>query len=156
VYHAHPFEELADAVLGLNLKAIIDRSLVQFASFARSGSVGASSLGHRGSTWRCRRRGSGLGDLRRFDNAQTVGGDGITHKALADALKRLERNGLISRRVLPTQPIGVEYAVTALGGSLREPFAALYDWVLTNGCKMEQAQGTYDELRLGNSCENLN
>ncbi len=33
--------------------------------------------------------------------------DGITHKALSDALKRLERNGLISRKVLPTQPIGL-------------------------------------------------
>ncbi len=31
--------------------------------------------------------------------------DGITHKALADALKRLERNGLVTRTVLPTAPI---------------------------------------------------
>lgn len=38
--------------------------------------------------------------------------DGITHKALADALKRLERNGLVTRTVLPTAPIGVEYAIT--------------------------------------------
>jgi DNA-binding HxlR family transcriptional regulator len=36
--------------------------------------------------------------------------DGITHKALADALKRLERNGLIRREVLTTTtPVGVEY-----------------------------------------------
>ncbi|USU04215.1 helix-turn-helix transcriptional regulator [Sphingomonadaceae bacterium OTU29LAMAA1] len=70
--------------------------------------------------------------------------DGITHKALADALKRLERNGLISRRVLPTQPIGVEYAITALGASLREPFAALYGWSLANGPKMERAQQDFD------------
>lgn len=38
--------------------------------------------------------------------------DGITHKALADALKRLERDGLVTRTVLPTAPIGVEYAIT--------------------------------------------
>ncbi|WP_420908413.1 winged helix-turn-helix transcriptional regulator [Aureimonas altamirensis] len=31
----------------------------------------------------------------------------ITHKALADALKRLERNGLITRTVVPTRRIGV-------------------------------------------------
>jgi DNA-binding HxlR family transcriptional regulator len=37
---------------------------------------------------------------------------GITHKALADALKRLERNGLVTRTVLPIAPIGVEYALT--------------------------------------------
>jgi DNA-binding HxlR family transcriptional regulator len=74
--------------------------------------------------------------------------DGITHKALADALKRLERNGLISREVLPTQPIGVEYAITALGASLREPFAALYTWSLTHGPAMHQAQMRYDAAKM--------
>lgn len=73
--------------------------------------------------------------------------DGITHKALSEALKRLERNGLISRKVLPTQPIGVEYAITDLGCSLREPFAALYTWSLSNGSAMERAQSAYDASR---------
>lgn len=73
--------------------------------------------------------------------------DGITHKALADALKRLERNGLIHRKVLPTQPVGVEYTITPLGASLREPFAALYDWALANGGRMERAQASYDAVR---------
>ncbi|GBD48564.1 winged helix-turn-helix transcriptional regulator [Methylopila sp. Yamaguchi] len=73
--------------------------------------------------------------------------DGITHKALSEALKRLERNGLISRKVLPTQPIGVEYAITDLGCSLREPFAALYTWSLANGSAMESAQSAYDASR---------
>jgi DNA-binding HxlR family transcriptional regulator len=73
--------------------------------------------------------------------------DGITHKALADALKRLERNGLISRRVLPTQPIGVEYTITTLGASLRDPFAALYSWSLVNGAELERAQLAYDASR---------
>jgi DNA-binding HxlR family transcriptional regulator len=56
--------------------------------------------------------------------------DGITHKALADALKRLERNGLVTRTVLPTAPIGVQYAITPLGHSLRQPFEALCAWSL--------------------------
>ena len=73
--------------------------------------------------------------------------DGITHKALADALKRLKRNGLISRRVLPTQPIGVEYTITTLGASLRDPFAALYSWSLVNGAELERAQLAYDASR---------
>jgi DNA-binding HxlR family transcriptional regulator len=73
--------------------------------------------------------------------------DGITHKALSEALKRLERNGLVSRKVLPTQPIGVEYTITDLGCSLREPFAALYNWSLANGSAMEEAQGAYDTSR---------
>lgn len=73
--------------------------------------------------------------------------DGITHKALADALKRLERNGLVTRTVLPTQPIGVEYAITPLGHSLREPFEALCAWAATNGEKIDAAAKTYDEAR---------
>ncbi|WP_295461189.1 helix-turn-helix domain-containing protein [uncultured Pseudomonas sp.] len=72
---------------------------------------------------------------------------GITHKSLSDALKRLERNGLISRKVLPTQPIGVEYTITPLGCSLREPFAALYEWSLANGAALEEAQRAYDLVR---------
>jgi DNA-binding HxlR family transcriptional regulator len=70
--------------------------------------------------------------------------DGITHKALADALKRLERNGLVTRTVLPTQPIGVEYAITPLGHSLREPFEALCAWAAANGDKVEAATLRYD------------
>ncbi len=59
--------------------------------------------------------------------------DGVTHKSLADALKRLERNGLVTRLVLPTAPIGVEYSTTPLGHSLRQPFEALCAWALANG-----------------------
>ncbi|KQY50771.1 HxlR family transcriptional regulator [Rhizobium sp. Root491] len=70
--------------------------------------------------------------------------DGITHKALADALKRLERNGLVTRTVLPTQPIGVEYAITPLGHSLREPFEALCAWAAANADKVEAATQHYD------------
>jgi DNA-binding HxlR family transcriptional regulator len=73
--------------------------------------------------------------------------DGITHKALAEALKRLERNGLVERHVLATAPVGVEYTITPLGHSLREPFAALYDWALVHGGKMEVAQAVYDRTR---------
>ena len=54
--------------------------------------------------------------------------EGITHKSLADALKRLERDRLITRTVLPTKPVGVEYAISPLGLSLREPFGELCKW----------------------------
>jgi len=81
--------------------------------------------------------------------------DGITHKSLADALKRLERNGLIRREVLPTMPVGVEYTITPFGQSLQQPFAALYDWALKNGPELERAQAEFDlkrdELKSDNS-----
>lgn len=73
--------------------------------------------------------------------------NGITHKALADALKRLERNGLVTRTVLPTAPIGVEYAVTPLGHSLRQPFEALCGWALKHAEPIEQAGDRYDLSR---------
>lgn len=35
--------------------------------------------------------------------------DGVTHEALADALKRLRRTALVTRHVQPTAPVGAEY-----------------------------------------------
>ena len=70
--------------------------------------------------------------------------DGITHKALADALKRLERNGLVTRTVLPTAPIGVEYAITPLGHSLRQPFEALCAWALEHGASIAAANHEHE------------
>jgi DNA-binding HxlR family transcriptional regulator len=73
--------------------------------------------------------------------------DGITHKALADALKRLERNGLVTRTVLPTAPIGVEYAITPLGHSLRQPFEALCGWALAHGDAINNASTACDRAK---------
>lgn len=73
--------------------------------------------------------------------------DGITHKALADTLKRLERNGLVTRTVLPTAPIGVEYRITPLGHSLRLPFEALCSWALVHGGELEDAQIVHDRAK---------
>lgn len=73
--------------------------------------------------------------------------DGITHKALADALKRLERNGLVTRTVLPTAPIGVQYAITPLGHSLRQPFEALCAWALAHDAAINEAGFAYDRAK---------
>lgn len=69
--------------------------------------------------------------------------DGVTHKSLADALKRLEGNGLVTRTVLPTSPVGVEYAITALGLSLRPSFEALCDWAITHGGQLGNSKKAY-------------
>jgi DNA-binding HxlR family transcriptional regulator len=75
--------------------------------------------------------------------------DGITHKALSDALKRLQRNGLVHRTVLPTTPVGVEYRITPLGLSLQEPFDALYAWATQHASEIERAQADFDSARDG-------
>jgi DNA-binding HxlR family transcriptional regulator len=70
--------------------------------------------------------------------------DPITHKALTEALRRLERNGLVHRRVIPTSQVGVEYSITPLGQSLRAPFEALIAWARSHGTGIEDAQVEYD------------
>lgn len=70
--------------------------------------------------------------------------DGVTQRVLTQTLRRLERNGMITRRVLPTSPVGVEYALTPLGESLREPFGDLYDWTVRNAAAIQAQQRRYD------------
>ncbi|GAB3632411.1 helix-turn-helix domain-containing protein [Microbacterium shaanxiense] len=70
--------------------------------------------------------------------------EGITQRVLTQTLRKLERDGLIQRRVLPTSPVGVEYALTELGESLREPFGRLYDWTVSNAAAIRRNQSAYD------------
>ena len=71
--------------------------------------------------------------------------EGVTHKALTQALRRLERNGLIAREVLATSPVAVEYSITELGRTLQGPFEAVYDWAINHLHEIEQAKEIYDE-----------
>ncbi len=80
--------------------------------------------------------------------------EGITHKALTDALRRLERNGLVARRVIPASPVGVEYSITPLGSTLRDPFDALCAWVVEHSDAVLQAQSGYDRAKKGD-CDGL-
>jgi len=77
--------------------------------------------------------------------------DPITHKALTEALRRLERNGLVSRRVIASSPVAVEYAITPLGRTLQDPFVVLVNWARQHAAAMEQAQLTYDEQRVADA-----
>jgi len=70
--------------------------------------------------------------------------DGITQKSLTQALRRLERNGIIERKVLSLSPIAVEYATTSLGKTLKEPFKALHDWAVEYLPEVEKAQQKFD------------
>ncbi|MFD2239371.1 winged helix-turn-helix transcriptional regulator [Aureimonas populi] len=70
--------------------------------------------------------------------------EGVTQKALTQCLRRLERNGLVSRRVIPLSPVAVEYAITPLGRSLQTPFKALYAWTLAHFDEVEDARRRFD------------
>ncbi|SCL51378.1 transcriptional regulator, HxlR family [Micromonospora citrea] len=56
---------------------------------------------------------------------------GISPKALNDALRRLERNGLVRRRRYREAPPRVDYALTEAGGALLEPMRAMGAWAST-------------------------
>ena len=70
---------------------------------------------------------------------------GVTQRVVTQTLRRLERNGMITRRVLSTSPVGVEYSLTPLGESLREPFGRLYDWTVDNADQIQRHQRQYDQ-----------
>ncbi|ADJ45587.1 HxlR family transcriptional regulator [Amycolatopsis mediterranei S699] len=71
--------------------------------------------------------------------------DGVTQRVLTQTLRRLERNGLIRRRVLETSPVGVEYSLTPLGESFRGPFIGLLRWTIEHSAEVTAAQAEYDE-----------
>ncbi|WNE94055.1 helix-turn-helix domain-containing protein [Streptomyces luomodiensis] len=70
--------------------------------------------------------------------------EGITQRVLTQTLRRLERNGMITRRVLPGRPLGVEYSLTPLGRSLQGPFGELYNWTVENMDVIQSFQRAYD------------
>lgn len=70
--------------------------------------------------------------------------EGVSQKALTQTLRRLERNGLVSREVLTTSPVAVRYSLSPLGVSLVVPFSALYKWTCEHLPEVEAARGQYD------------
>ncbi|SMQ71270.1 transcriptional regulator, HxlR family [Plantibacter sp. VKM Ac-1784] len=70
---------------------------------------------------------------------------GITQKVLSEHLRRLERSGILERRVLSTRPLAVEYAVTPLGHSLRRPVSILYGWAREHAVDVRASQLRHDQ-----------
>lgn len=70
---------------------------------------------------------------------------GISQRMLSLTLKELERDGLVNRTYHPTIPPKVEYNLTKMGQSFREPVSALGYWALENLSRIDAARETYDE-----------
>jgi DNA-binding HxlR family transcriptional regulator len=75
----------------------------------------------------------------------------VTQKALTQCLRRLERNGIVTRRVVPASPIAVEYAITPLGRSVQRPLKAMYRWTTEHMTEVEQARSAFDRRALGDA-----
>jgi DNA-binding HxlR family transcriptional regulator len=52
----------------------------------------------------------------------------VSKKVLSAALRSLERDGLVQRRVFDETPVRIEYSLTPLGRSLTGPLFALCEW----------------------------
>jgi len=69
----------------------------------------------------------------------------VTQKSLTATLRRLERNGVVEREVLGTRPLAVQYRITPLGKTLREPVDALLAWADVQMPRIEAARRAYDD-----------
>ncbi|KAF7599752.1 MAG: transcriptional regulator [Candidatus Dactylopiibacterium carminicum] len=70
--------------------------------------------------------------------------DGVSQKVLSQTLKKLERDGLVTRLALPTVPVTVEYSLSGLGDTLASTIEHLSRWAETNMDEILAAQARYD------------
>ncbi|MDF3290713.1 winged helix-turn-helix transcriptional regulator [Streptomyces silvisoli] len=69
---------------------------------------------------------------------------GVSEKMLTQTLRTLERDGLVRRTVYPEVPVRVEYELTPLGQTLREPLRALTEWSVRHVTEVLAAREEYD------------
>ena len=68
----------------------------------------------------------------------------ISQRMLTQTLRDLQRDGLVSRHVFPTNPPSVEYRLTELGTSLLTPMAGLVCWADANHAAIRVAREAFD------------
>ncbi|WP_405985092.1 winged helix-turn-helix transcriptional regulator [Streptomyces sp. NBC_00872] len=83
------------------------------------------------------------GGPRRYGElARTIAG--ASQKMLTQTLRRLERDGLLTRTVTPAVPVRVDYALTPLGQSLMPVMQAMTRWAEQNMNQIDAAREDYD------------
>ena len=75
--------------------------------------------------------------------------EGVSQKSLTHTLRKLERNGMITRRVLQGSPVAVEYALDELGRTVLPPFQQIYRWTHENHAAVSAARAAYDARKNG-------
>ena len=81
---------------------------------------------------------------RRFSELKRAIG-GISQRMLTLCLRGLERDGLVKRTVYPVVPPKVEYELTPLGQSLREPVTQLAMWAHGHIAELDAAREAFDQ-----------
>jgi DNA-binding HxlR family transcriptional regulator len=83
------------------------------------------------------------GQPRRFNELRRLT-DGITQRMLSATLHRLQRDGLVSRTVFPTEPPQVEYALTPRGETLHGVLNQLVLWTDEHLEGIRESRANYD------------
>jgi DNA-binding HxlR family transcriptional regulator len=82
------------------------------------------------------------GPLRYAELSRIVAG--ATEKMLTQTLRRMERDGLVTRTVTPSVPARVDYELTDLGRDLLPLQRAIKEWAETHIERVHQARARYD------------
>jgi len=80
---------------------------------------------------------------RRFKELQRLV-DGVSPRMLTFTLRRLERDGLVSRQVFPTTPPQVAYSLTETGHSMTHLIKQLIDWSLDHRSAIARSREEWD------------
>lgn len=71
--------------------------------------------------------------------------DGVSQKMLTATLRDLEKDGFVSRKVTPSIPPRVDYALTEMGEELQEPLRVIGNWAHLNRHRVEEARERFAE-----------
>jgi DNA-binding HxlR family transcriptional regulator len=74
---------------------------------------------------------------------------GLSKKVLTATLRKLERNGIVSRHVYAEIPVRVEYTLTSLGWQLTEPLMAFYEWAVAHEDELAASQQRVRQVQTG-------
>lgn len=80
---------------------------------------------------------------RRFSAIKRVIGD-ITQRVLTENLRALERDGYLTREVIPGSPVEVHYALTPMGSDLVARFIPLVTWAAEHYDAVHAARKRFD------------
>jgi DNA-binding HxlR family transcriptional regulator len=71
--------------------------------------------------------------------------EGVSQRMLTLTLKSLERDGVVTRTVYPTNPPRVDYELTERGKTLIVPLHLLWAWAQANRTAIESTRRDFDE-----------
>ena len=71
--------------------------------------------------------------------------EGVAQPSMTVLVGNLERDGFVTRTIMPTSPPQVEYALTGLGQSLSTPVIALGQWACEHIDHVDEAQRQFDD-----------